>query len=292
MGNSPPAPPPPPSPELKQSWRDMSWDDRDKTLKELKEFKPANPKVERVRILLHGPIGAGKSSTINSINNIFQGHITTEALADSTGGHSFTKTLKTYYIEDRSSSGSSYAFTFTDIMGLEKNGGVHQRDIVLALKGHIKDGYKFTPDSPISEDDRCYNKSPSLRDRIHCLVTVLTADKLSFMEEEVIKKLRDIRLEASDMGIPQVILLTRVDIACELVQGDLRKVYRSKYIKQQMEKCHTLLGTPLNCILPVKNYSQEIDLVKDVDELLLKALRHIANFADDYVRKKPHNQMH
>ncbi|KAG7477863.1 hypothetical protein MATL_G00074090 [Megalops atlanticus] len=292
MGNSAPAPspPPPPSPELKQPWRDMSWDNRDKTLKELKEFKPANPKVERVRILLHGPIGAGKSSTINSINSIFQGHITSEALADSAGaGESFTKTLKTYYIENRSSSGSSYAFTFTDIMGLEKKGGVHQQDIVHALKGRVRDDYKFNPDSPTSDDDPYYNNSPSLRDKVHCLVTVLAADKLSVMEQEVINKLREIRLEASNMGIPQVILLTRVDVACELVNRDLRKVYTSKYIKQQMEKGHTMLGTPMNCILPVKNYSEEIDLVKDVDELLLKALRHIVNFADDYVRKKPHN---
>ncbi|XP_036386701.1 interferon-induced protein 44-like [Megalops cyprinoides] len=258
--------------------------DRDKNLKELKEFKPGNPKVERVRILLHGPVGAGKSSLIKSINSIFQGEITNVALADSDiGGDSFTKTHKTYFIEDRSA-GSKYAFAFNDTVGLEESGGVNKQDILLVLKGHVKDGYKFNSESPLSEDDPYYNNIPSLEDQVHCLVTVLATDTLSFMPKELIRKLRDIRLEASNMGIPQVVLLTRVDEACELVKKDVRNVYTSKYIKQQIEKCSALLGTPMNCILPVKNYHNEPELINDLDELLLKALKHIINFANDYTQ--------
>ncbi|KAG7477862.1 hypothetical protein MATL_G00074070 [Megalops atlanticus] len=209
--------------------------------------------------------------------------MTNVALANSDiEGDSFTKTHKTYFIEDQSA-GSKYAFAFNDTVGLEESGGVNKQDILLVLKGHVRDGYKFNSESPLSEDDPYYNNSPSLEDKVHCLVTVLATDKLSFMPKELISKLRDIRLEASDMGIPQVVLLTRVDEACELVKKDVRNVYTSKYIKQQIEKCSALLGTPMNCILPVKNYHNEPELINDLDELLLKALKHIINFANDYV---------
>ena len=40
---------------------------------ELREFRLLNPDLKHLHILLHGPVGAGKSSFINSINNVFQG---------------------------------------------------------------------------------------------------------------------------------------------------------------------------------------------------------------------------
>ncbi len=61
--------------------------------KDLGELKLSDSKIKYVRILLAGDVGAGKSSFINSVNSAFQGRITTEALADSVSGTSFTKTV-------------------------------------------------------------------------------------------------------------------------------------------------------------------------------------------------------
>ncbi|KAJ8400137.1 hypothetical protein AAFF_G00398310 [Aldrovandia affinis] len=277
---------PPPKPDFDKPWRNMTWTDRKDTVEELRKFKPGNTKLETLKILLVGSPGAGKSSFINSINNIFQGHITTEAIADDIGGLNFTKIYKTFYIEDRSSPGSKSSFAFIDTMGLNGSGGI-TLDVIKALRGHVKEGYKFNVATPLSEGDPHYNKSPRLGDQVHCLVTVVAADQVSIMDSKVVEKLRELRLTASDIGIPQVVLLTKVDIACELVKEDLKKVYTSKYVKEQMQKCSSKLGMPMNCILPVMNYHNEIDLQNDLDELLLKALKQIVNFADDYVRKLP-----
>uniref|UniRef100_W5LW60 Interferon-induced protein 44-like n=1 Tax=Lepisosteus oculatus TaxID=7918 RepID=W5LW60_LEPOC len=84
--------------------------------------------------------------------------------------------------------------------------------------------------------------------------------------------------------IPQVVLLTKVDLACPLVAGDLKKVYRSRYIKHQIEKASKILGIPVNCILPVKNYHEQISLNDETDVLALTSLLQILRFANDYLQ--------
>lgn len=53
----------------------------------------------------------------------------------------------------------------------------------------------------------------------------------------------------------------------------------------KMKTCSIRLGVPVNCILPVKNYHEEIDLDKDMDVLLLRALKHIIDFGDDFLKE-------
>lgn len=59
----------------------------------VKSYQPRKKGVH-LRILLHGPVGAGKSSFINSVDSILQGRITGRALTDhGTTGSSFTKSV-------------------------------------------------------------------------------------------------------------------------------------------------------------------------------------------------------
>uniref|UniRef100_A0A672L6Z7 Si:dkeyp-75b4.9 n=1 Tax=Sinocyclocheilus grahami TaxID=75366 RepID=A0A672L6Z7_SINGR len=175
-------------------------------------FKPSNSEVGTLRILLHGPQGAGKSSFFNSVYNVLQGRITTRALAHAVEtGQSFTVKVK-----DR---------------------GIKMDDIIKLLNGHINSGYNFNPLKPITEEDPKYNKNPTLKDRIHCLVAVLPANTVSMMDDTnlpIIKQMSDVRKEARNLGIPQVIILTKVDESCQLVKDDLKRIYTSKKIKQKV----------------------------------------------------------
>ena len=55
-----------------------------------------------------------------------------------------------------------------------------------------------------------------------------------------------------------------------------------------MEQFSVDVGIPMNCIFPVKNYSDELDLNIDADLLILSSLRHIINSGDDFINfQKP-----
>lgn len=47
----------------------------------IKSYTPINRSVSKARVLLLGPIGAGKSSFYNSVNSVFRGHVTSQAIS-------------------------------------------------------------------------------------------------------------------------------------------------------------------------------------------------------------------
>ncbi|KAI5616126.1 interferon-induced protein 44 [Silurus asotus] len=260
-------------------------------LKELKDFQPG-PEVSEIKILLHGPIGAGKSSFVNSISTVLRGKNSASALADSSTGQSqsFTLKFKTYRLK-KDGPGKFYPFVFTDIMGLEeeKSKGVQTKDIKKILKGHVKDGYSFNPLKPIDKGDLSYISNPSLKDQVHCLVSVLPGDRISFISDGVIQKMRDVREKARDLGIPQVVIMPMVDRTCPLVKENLTKIYTSKKIKEKMEECSNKLGVPMNCIFPVQNYHEQITNDLHMDLLILMAITNIVTFANDYIEDQVYN---
>lgn len=97
--------------------------------------------------------------------------------------------------------------------------------------------------------------------------------------------MRGVREAAGDLGIPQMMMITKIDEACDETEKDLRNVYKSKYLKKKMKDFSSAVGIPMNCIFPVKNYNEEIDLNDDVDTLILSALRRMIDFGDDFIDK-------
>ncbi|XP_067458883.1 interferon-induced protein 44-like [Thunnus thynnus] len=171
-------------------------------------------------------------------------------------------------------------------MGLEVGAGcgVRVEDIKLALKGHVQEGYKFNPASPLSDGDPGYISSPSADDKVHLLVYVCDANA-SEIKEPVMQKMKEIREVASGLGIPQVAIVTKVDEACDETEKDLKNVYKSKHLKKKITEFSARLGIPLNCIFAVKNYSSETYLDEDVNTLMLNALRLMIDFGDDFINK-------
>ncbi len=53
-------------------------------------YEPQNKDAKHLRVLLHGPVGAGKSSFVSSVDSVLHGKVSSRALADATSGSSFT----------------------------------------------------------------------------------------------------------------------------------------------------------------------------------------------------------
>ncbi|XP_046696436.1 uncharacterized protein LOC124379862 isoform X2 [Silurus meridionalis] len=170
-------------------------------------------------------------------------------------------------------SARSFPFAFYDVMGAEAEAGVNTQDIISALKGHMKEGYKFISNAPLSESDHYYNRNPSLGDQMHCLVNVIAADRISLMSVEYIKKWKTIRETASSMGIPQVVFMTRADCECKITKENLQNIYKSKKIRDKIIQSSNLLGVPVNLVFPVVNYHQETNVDADINCLMLDALK-------------------
>ncbi|XP_039649828.1 interferon-induced protein 44-like [Perca fluviatilis] len=279
-------PTPPPSPTLKDPWRKIVWGDKERDLQYVKDYEPENNDIKHIRILLCGPVGAGKSSFINSVSNVLRDRMTIPAAASSTtSDKSFTTRYETHkIIKGGGKSKTYYPFIFNDIMGLEKGDGVRVDDIKLALKGHVKEGYKFNPASSLSDGDPGYNPRPSPEDKVHVLVCVLSANAAE-IPDSVLKKMAEIRELASDLGIPQMAIGTHIDLACPETAKDLKNVYKSKHLKKKVYDFSAAVGIPVNCIFPVKNYSDEIDISDDGNTLILSALTKMIDFGDDFIAK-------
>ncbi|XP_050968023.1 interferon-induced protein 44-like [Labeo rohita] len=252
-----------------------------KDLKEkLENFSTSHPDVKDIKILVVGQIEAGKSSFINSIESAFQARISSRALVNSADGycHSFTKTVEV--------GEKKMPFVFKDVMGLQPKvlEGLQTEDIINAVFGHVRMAIKFNQEQALAHTDQHYTCDPELSDQSFCLVYVIDAKTVEKMDNQLIDKLTIIRQRISDKGIPQVVVMTKVDEACPLVGKDLRKIYSSKKIKEKMELCSAKVGVPLTNIFPVKNYHYEIDTNDDVDVLILKAVEQIVHLADDRLK--------
>uniref|UniRef100_A0A667XFA6 G domain-containing protein n=1 Tax=Myripristis murdjan TaxID=586833 RepID=A0A667XFA6_9TELE len=247
------------------------------SLQYVRNYKPYKDDVKHLRILIYGSVGAGKSSFIDSVESVLQGIVTTTALAEAN--------YKTYKIQ-KGKPRDFYPFVFNDTMGLEmQHGGVHPKDIKLALEGHVTDGYMFNPASKLSGNSLYYNKEPTLHDKVHVLVCVVPATQIPIVPDDIVRKIKNIRRTASELGIPQLAVLTKIDLACPEIQEDLKNVYKSKYMKDKMEQFSQLVGIPMNCIFPVKNYHEEIDMKDDVDSLILSVLRRIIDFGENFINR-------
>ncbi|XP_060070394.1 interferon-induced protein 44-like [Ylistrum balloti] len=273
---------------LQKPWvRNVSW--TSKFEEEMKDkvatYKPLSGlDIQQARILLIGQVGAGKSSYFNTINSIFRGYISSQASAGSTE-HSLTTSYRMYEIHDGYTS-KTLNFRLCDTRGLEEDQGLNDNDICYLLDGHVPDRYNFNPAIPLSPDLHGFLKTPEFSDKIHCVTFVLDASTVDVIPEKVVERIKGMQPLMNLRGIPQAVLLTKIDKICEESSDDISKVYFSAAVKECIDKVAMVMGLPRSHILPVKNYEHEADLEQNVNILSLLSLRKILNFVEDFLFNK------
>ncbi|XP_053383550.1 interferon-induced protein 44-like [Mercenaria mercenaria] len=270
--------------EEKTPWR-KTKDWNEKYLDELKEetvtFKPVQDlQISEARILMLGPVGAGKSSFYNTIDSIYRGRITQRACSGSA-----EQSLSTAYIPYtvKVGSGASLNFRLCDTRGLEESMGIDVLECNYLLDGNVPAYYEFNPTSPISPKYPGFKSDPSTNDIVHCAVFVLDSTTLEVLSSKVVEKMKGLRGLMNQKRIPQIILLTKIDKLCKEVEKNVSCVYHSPTVKQAIEKASQILGLPRAHVLPVKNYEDEAELDDNIDILALLALRKMLHFTEDFM---------
>ncbi|XP_014329994.1 interferon-induced protein 44-like isoform X1 [Xiphophorus maculatus] len=284
--------------KLESQWRDVQWTEEQKKslMKAVSSYRPSCKDVPQARVLLLGPVRSGKSSFISSVQSVFNGRVTNRAMVGSSFNTSFTKKLQSFNIRGQKGEDNT-GLVLCDIMGLGdgETTGLTLHDILSVIKGQVPEGHKFSPDQPVGTETAGYVKTPSLRDRIHCVAFVVDASKISSYHKGFGSTFKQLREFISELGVHQVALLTHVDQICPETAKDVSNVYKSLSVRETMNKTGALLGMSTSYIVPVKNYASELDLDVNTDVLLLSAVDHILQYVDmffqDYAPQHTRSKM-
>lgn len=271
---------------LDTPWRDTpEWNDEllHDLKSEVEAFSlPRAVKVNQSKILIIGPVGAGKSSFFNTVASVFRGYVSTDQAASGSAEQSITSQYRMYQIRSMDT-GKPLNFRLCDTRGLEENQGIDSNDISYLLDGNIPDKYQFNPSVPISPEIPGFKKNTTLNDRIHCVCIVVDGSTVGVLPEKMLEKIKAIQAKIRQRGVPLKIILTKIDKICSKVDEDTSQVFKSKSIKEQVDNVSQLLGIPRNHVLLVKNYESEIELKTNINILALMTLRHMLRATRDYM---------
>ncbi|XP_053399729.1 interferon-induced protein 44-like [Mercenaria mercenaria] len=269
---------------LQEPWRKMKgWNEKflDELNEDIVSFKSLpDLSISEARVLMIGPVGAGKSSFYNTINSIFRGRITQRACSGS-AEQSLTTAYTPYLVRVRS--GANLNFKLCDTRGLEESQGLDVLECNYLLDGNVPEYYQFNPAAPISQETEGFIVKPTLEDKVHCVVFVLDSTTLEVTPTKIIQKMKSFQTFMNQKGIPQALLLTKVDKLCKDVEKNVSQVFKSETVEEHVEKASQLLGLPRGNVLPVKNYENEMQLEENISILALLTLRQILYFAEDYM---------
>ncbi|XP_055996052.1 interferon-induced protein 44-like [Ostrea edulis] len=257
-----------------------------KIMRELKEelvlyTPPKQLKIRQTKILLIGQIGAGKSSFFNTVNSIFRGYVTSQACSG-TAEHSLTTQFRAYQVRN-GPSGETLNFRLCDSRGLEDDQSIESQEMCYIIDGHIPEKYTFNPSVPLNPDTPGFLKAPKLKDQIHCVAFVLDASTVDVLSEKMLKQMRKLQDPMNQRGIPQVVLLTKIDKVCEPLQHDVGLTYYVPAIQEHVDRVAAMIGLPRSHVIPIKNYESERELDTNVNILTLLAMQQILHFADDFL---------
>uniref|UniRef100_A0A3B3D314 TLDc domain-containing protein n=1 Tax=Oryzias melastigma TaxID=30732 RepID=A0A3B3D314_ORYME len=263
-------------------WRTVTWtpEEKEELMEKIKSYKHLKSSSFNARVLLVGPIGAGKTSFFNSFKSVFRGYVTNQGMAGNLSDKSLTTQFWSFTVQ-LEPEGKPLPLVICDTMGLEadEGAGIHIDDIPNLINGHIPEGYQFNPSVPLKPEAQGFCKNPELKDKIHCVAYVLDASTISIMPQNMERKLKAIRKMVISSRVQQLVLLTKIDEACPLVKEDITNVYKSIYIK---ELASTRVGVPLSCVVPVKNYNEKVELDMNIDILFLSAIVQILRLLNDF----------
>ncbi|XP_048734698.2 interferon-induced protein 44-like isoform X1 [Ostrea edulis] len=284
--------PPDQSDIASEPWHELDvseWNEKgmERLLKEVEGYTPIkqndipSEKIPNVNFLLMGRISSGKSSFVNTVDSVLKGRLSIRSRAGCSGS-SLTKSLDIYKL--KTSKQQPLNFRLYDCRGLEEEQSLNSRDVEAILDGHVLHDYVFNQSTPITKDCIKFRKDPNMADRVHCVLFVIDGSipPEITMSQNVEKQIKEFQEMMNRKKIPQLILLTKMDIL-STIKGDVSKLIRSKSVQEMREKVAMSLGLPPYTVLPMQNIANSRTVSTDLKILTLYNLCQALHAADDYL---------
>jgi len=231
---------------------------------------PEKANLRFCNVLLIGQISAGKSSFYNTVESVFANHVTRRADAG-TLDKSLTTKFRSYPVKAVDNDRKPIRFRFCDTMGLSTESGLSPNDYGIIMDGQVQDGADLRED--LDTGFQSY-----MEDKMHCVVFLVAAPTMEFMDEGVIEKMAKIREQGTKRNLNPVVILTRIDECCAELhrdEGDITKVFHSERVRDLVVEASQRFGVSEGMVCPVQNYSTHWEKEMRIDILLLRALRQI-----------------
>ncbi|XP_052787054.1 interferon-induced protein 44-like isoform X2 [Mya arenaria] len=244
---------------------------------------PRGSGITDFRLLLVGPVGAGKSSFINTVMSPFADRIINKA-AVGTSSQNVTRKYITYPV--RKTGGSCLNFRLCDTPGIGDHSGMDAVNINFLLDGHVHSSFEFSYSRHISAKTPGFVHRPSLAEEAHCVGIVLDSSTIHDLPAVTMTLLNELKNLALEKGIPLAIVLTKIDKLHEDIAENLADVFNRPEVKAVVDQVSEALGIPPNHVFPVKNYHSEMETEVAVHGLVLIALRKMLFIALDALEER------
>ncbi|WAR29772.1 IFI44-like protein [Mya arenaria] len=244
---------------------------------------PKGSGITDFQLLLVGPVGAGKSSFINTAMSPFADRIMHKA-AVGTSSQSVTRKYITYPV--RKSGGSCLNLRLCDTPGIGDHSGLDALNINFLLDGHVPSSFEFSCSRHISAKTPGFVHRPSLAEEAHCVAIVLDSSTINDLPAVTMTLLNDLKNLALEKGIPLAIIMTKIDKLHEEIAENLADVFKRPEVKTAVDQVSEAFGIPPNHVFPVKNYHSEMETEIAVHGLALLALRKMLFIASDALEER------
>lgn len=275
---------------LLEPWEKFSWTQenqkklRDETLKLLPTKRSG---IKKVKALVLGPQGHGKSSLINSFASVSANERTYVCNAADKESH-VTTVFRCFDFPD-----SFDHCVFCDVTGLslEKDATAFVKNIEKVIDGHVKQGYTFDPEKKetISENDPYYEKNPSYSDRIHCVIFVFDASKVNDIHKYILENTKSIMEILHLKNIPVMAVLTKADTISSHVAKHIEAIFRCQKVRAAIQDASKQILIPFPKIFPVVNTAEMRSFSWRESIPILIVLRAFLNMAKLHTHNQANN---